>query len=88
MGVTHLTFDFCFRHQCCYGVNDNDIHRTGAHQHVGDFQRLLTRVWLGNVEIIDIDTQFTGVLWIQSVFRIDKGTGSALPLGLGDNTER
>ena len=46
VAVTHVTFDFGTRNQRCHRVDDDEVHRTRAHQHVGDFERLLTGVGL------------------------------------------
>src|SRR3712207_7844049 len=35
-------------HECRDGVDDDDVERAGADQHVGDLERLLPRVGLGD----------------------------------------
>src|SRR5665213_1133193 len=56
----HLAFDFSLRRQCRDGVDDHQDHCTGAHQHVGDFQRLLTRIRLRYQQLADIDAELLG----------------------------
>ena len=46
VAVTHVTFDFGTRNQRCHRVDDDEVNRTRSHQHVGDFERLLTGVGL------------------------------------------
>ena len=46
--VTHLALDLGTRHQCGHRVDDQDVERSGADQHVGDLQRLLTGVGLAD----------------------------------------
>ena len=84
MGIAHLAFDFRLGHQCRHRVHHNDVHRIGAHQHVGNFQRLLAGVRLGDVEVIHIDPELAGIFRIQRVLGINKSTGGTLLLCLGD----
>ncbi len=85
MHVAHFTFDFSLRYQCRHGVDDDHVNGVGAHQHVGDFQGLFAGVRLGNQQIIDVDAQLAGVLWIERVFGVDECAGRAGFLRLGDH---
>ncbi len=88
MHVTHFAFDFSFRNQGCYGVDHNNVDGVGAHQHVGDFQRLLTGIGLRHQQVVNIDAKLACVFWIERVLSIDECTGSTQLLGLSDNRKR
>ncbi len=53
--VAHLAFDFGFRRQGGHGVDHDHVHRAGANECVGDLQRLLAGIGLGEDEFIQID---------------------------------
>ena len=55
MRVAHFAFDFGFGHKRSNGVNDDDVNAARANQHVGNFQRLLTGIRLGDQEVIRIN---------------------------------
>src|SRR5699024_6967110 len=48
VGISHFAVDLCLGGQCGNGVNDDHIDRTRSHQHVRNFEGLLTRIWLGD----------------------------------------
>ena len=50
MAVSHFAFDFSLRHQSGDRVDDDDVKRTGANQHVSDFEGLLAVIRLGDDE--------------------------------------
>ena len=50
MAVSHFAFDFGLRHQSGDRVDDDDVKRTGANQHVSDFEGLLAVIRLGDDE--------------------------------------
>ena len=85
--VTHLAFDLGLGHQCRYRVDDDHVNGVGAHQHVGDFQRLFTSIRLRNQQVINVDAQLAGVLRVQCVLGIDEGTGSAVLLRLRNDRQ-
>ncbi len=87
MGVTHFAFNFGLRHQCRHGINNHHIHRAGTHQHVSNFQCLLTGVRLGHDQVIHVHAQLLGIVRVQGVLCIHKGTGSAFLLRLGDHAQ-
>ena len=87
VGVAHLAFNFRFRYQGGHGIHDNHVHGTGTYQHVGDFQRLLTGIRLGNDQIVHVHTQLFRVIRVQRVLRVHKGTGGAFFLGLGNHAQ-
>ncbi|MNM60419.1 hypothetical protein D3C81_716980 [compost metagenome] len=87
MHVTHLAFDFGLGHQGGHGVDDDHVNRVGAHQHVGDFQRLLAGVRLRDQQVVDIDAQLASVLGIESMLGVDEGASSAVLLGFGNDRQ-
>ncbi len=50
VAVSHFAFDFGLRHQSGDRVDDDDVERTGANQHVSDFEGLLAVIRLGDDE--------------------------------------
>ena len=79
MSVSHISLDLCLRYQRCDRVDDNDINGTAAGQHITDFQRLLSRILLGNQELLNPDAQILRIDRVQGMLRIDEGS---LPPGL------
>src|SRR5699024_2627555 len=61
VAVTHLTLDLRLGGQGRHGVDDDDIDGTGSHEHIGDFQCLLTGVRLGYQQRVGVYTEFAGV---------------------------
>ena len=86
MAIAHIAFYFRSRHQRRHGIHNNHIYRIGPHQHIADFQRLLSGIRLRNQHIVNIDTQLLGIDGVQSVFGIDKGTSQTLLLSLDEIT--
>ncbi len=87
MRIAHVALDLRLRRQRRDRVDHHHIDRAGAHQHIGDLQRLLTGVRLGDQQLIHINTQLFGVLRIERVFGIDEGTGTPCLLRLGDHLQ-
>src|SRR5262249_2325454 len=52
--VAHLTLDFRPRGERGDGIDDQDIDGTGAHQRIGDLQRLLARIRLRDQKVLEI----------------------------------
>ena len=80
--VAHFAFNFRARHQGGHGVNDNQIHRAGAHQFFGDFQGLLARVRLGNKQFVHIYADGRRIDGVQRVFGVNKRHHAAVFLRL------
>ena len=68
-------------------VDDDHVDRARAHQHVGDLERLLAGVGLGNEQVLGLDAELGGVGDVERVFRVDEGGGAADFLHLGDDLE-
>ena len=57
MAVAHLALDLGARHQRGDRVDDDQVERAGADQHVGDLERLLTGVGLGDQQRVGVDAE-------------------------------
>ena len=88
MAVPHLAFDLGPRHQRRHRVDDQDVQRAGADQHVGDLQRLLTSIGLGHQQRVGVHTELLGVLRVQRVLGVDERGDAAGGLGVGDRVQR
>src|SRR4051794_21892774 len=88
MAVAHLAFEFGARHQRRDRIDDEYVDRPGAHQRVGDFERLLAGIRLRNQQIVDIDPKLFGIERVERVLGVDKGAGAAAFLRLGDDVQR
>ena len=61
------------------------VERARADQHVGDLERLLTRVGLGDQQLVDVDADRRRVDRVHRVLGVDVGAHAAVALGLGDH---
>ena len=61
VAVAHLALDLGARRERRHRVDHDDVHRAGAHQHVGDLERLLAGVGLRDQQFVDVDTELAGV---------------------------
>ena len=86
--VAHLAFDFGARRQRCDRIDDQHIDGAGAHQRVGDFERLLAGIRLRDQQIFEIDAELAGIDRIERMLGIDEGADAALLLGFGDGLQR
>ena len=83
VGVAHLAFDLGPRRQRRHRVDDQDVERAGADQHVGDLERLLAGVRLRDQEVVDVDPDGPGVDRVHGVLGVDVGADAAVALRLG-----
>ena len=60
----------------------------GAHEHVGDLERLLAGVGLRDEQLVDVDPDCLGVDGIHRVLGVDVGADAAVALGLGHHVQR
>jgi hypothetical protein len=88
VAVAHLAFDFRLRHQGGNGVDDDDVDRAGADQHVGDLQRLLTGIRLGDQHRVGVDAELLRVVGVERVLRVDERRDTAQLLRLSDGMQR
>ena len=54
MGVAHLALDLGPGHERGHRVDHEHVERARADQHVGDLERLLTGVGLGDQQLVDV----------------------------------
>ena len=85
MGVAHLAFDLGAGRECRHRVDHDDVDRARAHQHVGDLERLLAGVGLGDQQLVDVDADRLGVDRVHRVLGVDVGARAAVALRLGDD---
>ena len=88
VAVAHLALDLGPWRQRRHRVDDHDVERRRAHQHVDDLQRLLARVRLGDQQLVDVDADRPGVDRVHRVLGVDVGAHAAVALGLGDDVHR
>ena len=72
------------RRQRRHRVDDDHVDRAGAHQHVGDLERLLAGVRLRDQQFVDVDAELLGVGRVERVLGVDEGRRAAELLHLGD----
>src|SRR4051794_10425997 len=87
VAVTHLALNLGARHERGDRVDDDDVERARADQHVGDLQRLLTGVGLADQQRIGVDADRTGVLRVQRVLGVDEGRDAASGLRVGHRVQ-
>ncbi len=85
--IAHLAFDFSARRQGRHRIDHDDVHGIRAHQHIGDFERLLAGIRLRHQEVFDLNPKLGGVHRIESMFGIDEGGRAALALTLSDDLQ-
>ena len=73
VAVPHLALDLSPRHERGYRVDDHDIDCPGAYEHVGDLQRLLASVRLGDQQRVGVNAELLGVLGVERVLCVDEG---------------
>ncbi len=66
-------FDLGPRHEGGHAVDDDDVHGVAAHQGLGDLQRLLAGVRLGDQQVVDLDAAGRGVGGVEGVLDVDVG---------------
>ena len=87
MRIAHVAFNFRLRGERSDRVHHHHVKRAGAHQRIGDFQRLFAGVRLGDVEVVGIDAEFTRVNRVKGVFGVNKGCRAARFLRFGDDLQ-
>ena len=83
--VAHLPLKLHARRERGDGVDRDDVDRTGAHEHVGDLQRLLPVVGLGDEQLVDVDADLLGVERVHRVLGVDERAHAPQLLGLGEH---
>jgi hypothetical protein len=86
--VAHLALDLGARRQRGDRVDDDQIDRTGAHQRVGDLERLFAVVGLRHEQVVELDAEPPRILGVERVLGIDERAHAAGALRLGDRVQR
>ena len=87
MGVAHLALDLGARHEGSNGVDDDEVDGTASHEHVGDFEGLLTGVGLRDQEGVDVDAELLGVFRVEGMLGVDKGGDATVLLRICDGVQ-
>ena len=85
MAVPHLALDLRLRRQRGDRVDRDDVERAGAHEELGDLERLLARVRLGDQQVVDVDADLARVLRVHRVLCVDERADPPAALRLGDH---
>ena len=87
VAVAHLALDLGAGHQRGHRVDDDQVERAGADQHVGDLERLLTGVGLGDQQRVGVDAERLGVVGVERVLGVDERHDAAGALGVGHRVQ-
>ena len=85
VAVAHLALDLRLRRQRRDRVDGDDVHRTRADQQLGDLERLLAGVGLGDEQLVDVDPDLLRVGRVHRVLGVDERADAAAALRLGDH---
>ena len=88
MRITHLAVDLGLWYQGCNRVHDDNVYCTGADHGLGNLQRLLAVVRLGNVKVVDVHTDVLRVYRVQGMLSVDETGNTAALLHLSYHMER
>jgi hypothetical protein len=76
--VAHLALDLGLGRQRRDRVDHHDVHRAGAHQHVGDLERLLAGVGLRHQQVVHVHAELLGVARVERVLGVHERAGAAV----------
>ncbi len=88
MAVPHLPFDLSLGDHRGDRVDHHDIDRAGPNERLGDLERLLTGVRLGDKQRVDIHAERLRIDRIKRVLHVNKDRRAARLLRLCRNMER
>jgi hypothetical protein len=83
--IAHLALELGPRRQRGDGVDRHDVDGARAHEHVGDLQRLLAVVGLGDEQLVDVHADLLGVQRVHGVLGVDERAHAAELLRLGED---
>ena len=86
--VAHLALDLGARHERGHRVDDDDVDRAAAHQHLGDLERLLAGVRLRDEQVVGAHAEGPRVGDVERVLGVDERGDAAGLLRLGDDVQR
>ncbi len=83
--VAHLALELHARRERGNGVDRDDVHGARTHEHVGDLQRLLAVVGLGDEQLVDVHADLLRVQRVHRVLGVDEGAHASLLLSFGED---
>ena len=86
--VAHLAVELGLRGERRDRVDHEHVDRAGAHERVGDLERLLAGVGLRDQEVVEVDAELARINRVERVLGVDEGADAALLLRLGDGVQR
>ncbi len=69
-------------------IDHEHVDGAGAHQRIGDLERLLAGVGLGDQEVLEVDPELPRIDGVERVLGVDEAANAAALLRLGDDMER
>src|SRR5262249_43113776 len=87
LGIAHVALDLRARYEGRDGVDREDVECARADERVGDLERLLAVVGLGDEEVLGLDPELPRVADVERVLGVDEGRDAAALLRLGDQLE-
>ena len=70
VGVAHVAFDFRLGHEGGHAVDHDGVYGSATHQLLGDVQRLLGAVGLGNQQFVQVQAAVASVHWVKGVLDV------------------
>jgi hypothetical protein len=86
--IAHLAFEFGLGRERRHRVDDDQVHRAGAHQRIDDLQGLFTGVRLRDQQFLQVHAELLGVVDVERVLGIDERADAADLLHLGRHLQR
>src|SRR5918994_5617112 len=87
MRVSHLSFDLGPGYEGRHRVYDHDVEGAGAHESIRYLQGLFAVIWLGKVEVLQVNPDSLGVGRVEGVLGVDEGGEASCFLRLGDDVQ-
>src|SRR5215218_1548409 len=87
MRVAHLSLDFSPGYEGRHRVYDHDVEGAGAHESIRYLQGLFAVIWLGKVEVLQVNPNSLGVGRVEGVLGVDEGGEASCFLRLGDDVQ-
>src|ERR671920_299661 len=87
MRVAHLALDLSPRYEGRHRVYNDDVQGAGAHEGIRYLQGLFTIIWLGKVEVLEVNPDSLGVGRVEGVLGVDEGGEATCFLRLGDDVQ-
>jgi hypothetical protein len=86
--VSHFPLELGFWRERRNGVDDHEVDGTRANEHLGDIERLLSRIGLRDEKLLRFDADSPRVRDVERVLRVDERRDAACLLGLRDRVQR